>query len=238
VLCDLGDFQSAERLLAMLAGSGPCQRAPDGRPDPQRRQAGKPDLRICRAAAVELLTGPLRPNCPLPAMPGTSRVRLIVGFEGRRAEVEEMARVLCEQWQAIGGHGLTTITGARTDALWRWLAGGPAMVEVRVLPGAVVGVVAALAGEVPAAPIQAHAGNGVIKVLPGFEGDFGALVRQRLRPLAQAAGGCLTVVAAPENCPLTAADIWGPPGRSAAIARSLRERFDPAGILNPGGLGA
>ena len=33
---------------------------------------------------------------------------------------------------------------------------------------------------------------------------------------------------------LTRDDVWGPPGDAAAVMRALKERFDPAGVLNPG----
>ena len=37
----------------------------------------------------------------------------------------------------------------------------------------------------------------------------------------------------PDNC-LTCRDIWGPKGDGFAVMQSLKDRFDPAGILNPG----
>ena len=83
---------------------------------------------------VELLAGPARPHCPLPAMPDTAAARLAVGFEGSAAEVQGMANVLCDEWQALGADGLTTIAGARVDAVWNWLSESPALLQINVLP--------------------------------------------------------------------------------------------------------
>ena len=64
--------------------------------------------------------------------------------------------------------------------------------------------------------------------------DFASLVQNTLRPIATAAGGHLTVLATPADVELTPAEIWGPPRPGAALMRSIQQRFDPAGILNPG----
>ena len=196
---------------------------------------------------VELLAGPSRPDCPLPAMPETTAAaRLAVGFEGDAVEVQGMGNVLCDEWRALGADGLTTISGARVDAVWDWLSEGPALVQINVLPSRLAGVMEQVARGLPAAPLQAHAGNGVLRVYrPGdgslkdglggpSHGDFAKLVRATLRPIATGAGGHLTVLAAPADVDLAPAEIWGPPRPAAALVRSLQQRFDPAGILNPG----
>ncbi len=67
-----------------------------------------------------------------------------------------------------------------------------------------------------------------------LHGDFANLVQNTLRPIAAAAGGHLTVLAVPADVELTPAEIWGPPRPGAALMRSIQQRFDPAGILNPG----
>ena len=51
-----------------------------------------------------------------------------------------------------------------------------------------------------------------------------------------AAGGHLTVLATPPDVELTPAEVWGPSRPAAALMRSIQQRFDPAGILNPGRL--
>ncbi len=219
VICDLPSFQQAECLLAALGQS---------RTTPM---------------IVELLAGPALPFCPLPALPDTAASRLAVGFEGSAADVQGMANVLCDEWQALGADGLTTITRARVDSAWNWLSESPAMLQINVLPSRLVGVMEQVAWLMAASPLQAHAGNGVLRIyrpsppapLPSTdEGSFANLVQNTLRPIVTAAGGHLTVLATPTGVELSPAEIWGPPRPGAALMRSIQQRFDPAGILNPG----
>ena len=175
-------------------------------------------------------------------MPDTAAARLAIGFEGSAAEVQGMANILCDEWRALGADGLTTIVGARVDSVWNWLSESPALLQINVLPSRLVEVMEQVAGELPATPLQAHAGNGVIRIyrpvatapLPTGEGTFANLVQNTLRPIADAAGGHLTVLATPADVELAPAEIWGPPRPGAALMRSIQQRFDPAGILNPG----
>jgi glycolate oxidase FAD binding subunit len=216
VICDMPSFQQAECLLAAL---GRSQTTP---------------------MIVEMLAGPSRPHCPVPAMPDTAAARLAVGFEGGAAEVQGMANVLCDEWQALGADGLTTIAGARVDAVWNWLSEDPALFQINALPSRLVDVMEQVAERLPAAPLQAHAGNGVVRIYPAadaattLKSDFAGLVRNTLRPIATAAGGHLAVLATPAGIELTQAEAWGPPRAGAALMRSIQQRFDPAGILNPG----
>jgi glycolate oxidase FAD binding subunit len=226
VTCDVTGFQQAECLLVALGRS------------------------LATATIVELLAGPALPDCPLPALPDRAAARLAVGFEGSPAEVQGMTAALCDQWQALGADGLATINGARVEAVWTWLSESPALLQINVLPSRLVGVMEQVTGELPAMPLQAHAGNGVIRIywpvdrekVPSFpaplpqagEGSFAGLVQNTLRPIAEAAGGHLTVLATPPDVELAPAEIWGPPRPGAALMRSIQQRFDPAGILNPG----
>lgn len=216
VICDVPGFQQAECLLVALG-----------------RSETTPML-------VELLAGPALPHCPLPAMPATAAARLAVGFEGGAAEVQGMANVLCGEWQALGADGLTTITGARVDAVWNWLSESPALLEINVLPSRLVEVMEQIARQLPATPLQAHAGNGVIRIYGPADAatplstNFANFVQNTLRPIAAAAGGHLTVLATPADVELAPAEIWGPPRPASALMRSIQQRFDPAGILNPG----
>jgi glycolate oxidase FAD binding subunit len=220
VICDMPSLQQAEGLLDALGRS---------RTTPM---------------IVELLAGPARPLCPLPAMPDTAAARFAIGFEGSAAGVQEMVSVLCDEWQALGAEGLTTLTGARVDSVWNWLSEGPALFQINVLPSRLVSVMEQVAAALRATPLQAHAGNGVIRIyppsppapLPTGEGSFVNLVQNTLRPMATMAGGHLTVLAAPTGVELASADVWGPPRPGAALMRSIQQRFDPAGILNPGRL--
>jgi glycolate oxidase FAD binding subunit len=213
---DVAGFQQTEELLA---GLGQSRAMP---------------------TIVELLAGPARPNCPLPAMQEAAAARLVIGFEGSPIDVPAMLAELGEEWSAGGAEGVTTIAGAGVASIWNWLSASPAALQINVLPSRLAGVVEQLAKLLPGNPLQAHASSGVVLVYPPVDGltglaeHFADLVRKKLRPLASAAGGHLTVLAAPEGAGLTAADIWGPPRAGAALMRSIQQRFDPAGILNPG----
>ena len=47
-------------------------------------------------------------------------------------------------------------------------------------------------------------------------------------------GGKLVVLSAAVGDRLGRDDVWGKPADGIAVMRALKERFDPAGILNPG----
>ncbi len=216
VICDVLGFEQAESLLA---GLGSSQATP---------------------TIVELLAGPARANCPLPAMPEGAVARLAIGFEGGAIEVQAMLGGLCDELKAAGVDDVTTIAGAGVGSIWNWLSASPALLQVNVLPSRLVGLVEQFSKLLPSHPLQAHASSGVIKVYPpadtttGCIEGFAALVSGTLRPLVTAAGGHLTVLATPEGCQLSAGDLWGPSRPGAALMRSIQQRFDPAGILNLG----
>jgi len=214
ILCDVKEFEEAECLLAALSRS---------RTFP---------------VAVELLSGPSRPGRPMAPIAEGAVARLIVGFDGSDAEVRWMTARLLEEWRAAGATALTTISGSAVESLWKWLSDAAALFQINVLPSSVSPLVEEIVGQVPDVAIHAHAGNGVILVhdeaAAADGGSFVALLRRVLRPAAVAEGGSLVVLSYPPDAALDAADIWGPPTQGIAVMRSIHERYDPAGILNPG----
>ena len=93
------------------------------------------------------------------------------------------------------------------------------------------------------AVVQAHAGNGLVRVQwPGRAGRPPAAAGDGWPPAARhAPPGAWPNSAASSSCSRPPAggelgrdDVWGPPGDGIAVMRALKERFDPAGILNPG----
>ena len=66
------------------------------------------------------------------------------------------------------------------------------------------------------------------------ESAFASFLRGKLRPMVEKCGGTLTVLSSPQGSRLTCRDVWGPKGDGFAMMQSIKDRFDPAGILNPG----
>ncbi|MGA2059585.1 MAG: FAD-binding oxidoreductase [Thermoguttaceae bacterium] len=238
VACDTPDLETADKLIAELMQSP------------------------IRPAAVELALGPGRQDNPvLVPMPKGSAARLIIGFEGPAVEVQWMLDTLRNMWQAAGVASPMTVTNAWAKSLWDWLADFPAQVQILVHPSAVTNMIGAIVSLDPDCTIQAHAGSGIVRVkfsdskvsdpqpnnvptagaVPGEKIDeletqtsFAFLLRRRLRPLVEDAGGKLAVFSSSQGDGLTCRDVWGPKGDAFAVMQSLKDRFDPAGILNPG----
>ena len=123
-----------------------------------------------RPMIVELLAGPARPDCPLPAMPQTAAARLVIGFEGSPIEVPAMLTALSDEWKLDGADGVTTIAGAGVGSITSWLSASPALLQINVLPSRLVGVLEQLAKLLPGHPLQAHASSGVVRVYSARRG--------------------------------------------------------------------
>jgi len=221
VACDVPDFVAAEDLLARLI---------------QTRTL---------PAAVELLAGPAWQQDPaLGPMSQPGVARLAVGLEGSLAEVEWMMARLQEEWREAGVLSPITVAGRRADPLWDRLthfahaeptANGHAalVVRIHVLPDAVVSVLRHLRDLDANGSVQAHAGNGVIVARLSVEAaQATALVDQRLRPKVQASGGNVVVLRRPQGAALGRETIFGPNPPAWPIMQSIKNRFDPKGILN------
>jgi glycolate oxidase FAD binding subunit len=79
----------------------------------------------------------------------------------------------------------------------------------------------------------ADIGTGMIRL--AFDADGGSAVDQikRLRASAAGANGALAIEKAPAET-RRAADAWGDAGSTAELMRSIKARFDPQSLLNPG----
>jgi glycolate oxidase FAD binding subunit len=185
--CEVADFALAEKLLAGLV------RLP------------------ARPVAIELFAGRHREGNPLfgPLADGYV-ARLCVGFEGSSVEVEWMLAKLSEEWTAAAVASLLPLR-MQDDTPWRWIAEFPADETINVLPSKLVETVAELLRSSPDCSIQAHAGDGVIRV-SRKDGN----------------GSMAAAAALLEPCE----DVPVPP--EIRVMRAIKERFDPKNILNPG----
>lgn len=79
----------------------------------------------------------------------------------------------------------------------------------------------------------ADIGTGIIRL--GFDSDEGSIAAQikMLRGSAAAHKGSLVIEKAPAEM-RRAADAWGDMGMTAGLMRSIKARFDPQSLLNPG----
>jgi glycolate oxidase FAD binding subunit len=222
VACDVPGFDAAERLVAGLIHTKTLP------------------------AAVELLTGPAwDEGDELPAASEAAVARLVVGFEGSSADVDWMVERLKEEWRGGTHTAPTVICGDRCAPLWRRLAefpasapetGGtnPAVVQISTLPSAAVDLVSLVLQVDPGCSIQCHAGDGILRARLSLEPDrVAAALRERLRPAVAETGGSVVVLRSPDGAGWTRDVVWGPPGPGGAVMQSIKDQFDPGGILNP-----
>jgi glycolate oxidase FAD binding subunit len=215
VACDVGQLAEAERLLAGLVRT---QTLP---------------------AAVELLAGPTW------RMEATGAARLVVRLEGTVEEVEGMVEQLQREWQALGVAESRVLDGDERDQLWQQLTEFPAqpgddgataaVLQIGVLPGATVGTLEQILKIDPQCSVQAHAGNGILRVRLSLHGEqLVTAIRKQIRSTVTAANGSMVVLSRPEGCELDSKAIWGPPSGAAAVMQAIKEQMDPKGILNSG----
>jgi glycolate oxidase FAD binding subunit len=212
--CDVADFDTAERLSAALVTS---------RTTP---------------AAVELLTGPDW----LADAPSGAAVRLVVGLEGTRVEVEWMQTAIAEEWRSLGVADTKFFADADSDKFlqrlveWSAQPGSPLVIKATLRPSCVTRFVAAVRETDPQASMQAHAGSGIVIVRFAHLAP-GAVTKKllgQLYPLATSCGGHVTVLSAEPGVELTPKAAFYASELPLQVMRSVKRQFDPQNILNPG----
>lgn len=193
--------------------------------------------------ALEVLSGPAWSSLPGRPSDDSRRPLVLVGFEGPEAEVGWMLDTIEAEWASAGASECVNILGEDADALWTRLCEFPAptpgeptaVVEIGVLPNQVAELVETLRRSSESHSIQAHAGNGVVRVRRpgGAESEIRQFIAAARR-LAAEARGRATVLSVPPEIALSAEEAFGPVGSGFALMRRLKERFDPKDILNPG----
>lgn len=223
VVCDVADLEVGERMLSALVETETLP------------------------VAIELLTGPAWQDDPdLGSTADECAARLAVGFEGSAAEIDWMIDQITEEWAQLGVSPAASVAGKQATRLWDRLREshgegssldqpGRVMADIRVLPGEMIDIVRLITQADPGCSIQAHAGDGVVRVSFSADPDLAiGMIQSRLRPAVEGAGGSLVVVSCPDRCKLNRRAVWGPPIDDARVMRAIKSQFDPKGILNPG----
>ena len=156
--------------------------------------------------------------------------RLYVGFEGSAAEVDWMVEQFRIEWATAGATAADVGAHCPCRTALALAAEFPADLQIAVLPSATVETIAKVLEINPNCAIQAHAGDGVIRIKPaegkeergegrglGTSVPSGATaddasVLVALRRVAAAASGTMIVLRNPDGVAFNAADVWGPPG--------------------------
>ncbi len=196
-------------------------------------------------SAIELLAGPAWREELLLGPPLESGVaRLVLGLEGAQAEVDWMVEQVHEQWNRLGVRPAATHVGQLCQRLWSRLGESPLaaadgvrpwLVEAHLLPSAVVPCVEQLLAMDPGCSIQAHAGSGVVRVAFSFTPEQGAeILDRRVRPCVSGLGGSMVVRSRPAGTRLDGFAVWGPAKETQRVMQTIKDQFDPRGILNPG----
>ncbi|MBI3947701.1 MAG: FAD-binding protein [Armatimonadetes bacterium] len=141
------------------------------------------------------------------------------------------ARELARRCGLQAGESAPTVSQRARRGLGRMVLGTPETVVCRasVLSSRVPDLLPAFR---PEWPVWAHALLGVVRVVLPADGNAAAAV-SRAREQAAALGGVLVVESAPFALKADL-DVWGPVRPDFRLARALKGRFDPGGILNPG----
>jgi glycolate oxidase FAD binding subunit len=131
--------------------------------------------------------------------------------------------------------------GAGAAARWRALAGPPrqgADVTLKIthlpaeLPSVLKRVDEAAERSSMSARVRAQLGNGVL-VVEASGGEPARVVELISDLRTGVREGSVVVLEAPREVKRRI-DAWGPVGDALPLMRKVKERFDPAGVLNPG----
>ncbi len=147
--------------------------------------------------------------------PGSAR--LVVRLAGSSAAVERLAR------EISAPHGLADADEGEWGAIGSLPSRAGRVVRVSTRPGTERDAI----GEVRSALVYPDTGAAFV---------FDALDARAIRALrarAEAGGGAVVIERAPDEV-RRAAGTWGTPRLPLAVARALKDRFDPRAVLAPG----
>jgi glycolate oxidase FAD binding subunit len=188
--------------------------------------------------AIDLLSATASEKLGFPAAIG-----LLVRIQGLAESVTEQVQRL----QSLGeSQGLSIAVPSEEAALWQQLgtvmtAGDRASEKTsgdasRVLckwavrSAETVRTIESLQRDFPGAIARFHVGSGLGQV------QFPAITTEALtqvRSMVEAKGGFLTILEAPDELKASI-EVWGYRGNGLGWMRSIRQQFDPNGLLSPG----
>jgi glycolate oxidase FAD binding subunit len=189
-------------------------------------------------AARRVATAGVVPASAVLVSPGPGshgRAALVVRVHGARAAAEADAAKLLGP--ALAGAAVHRDAEAQQifAAVRDQAARHPLVIRAFALPGLLPEVLAAVQDAVPVAALAADVMSG--RVRAGVDEAVEASSLERLRSRLRALGGSLVIerstTGAPAGFPSYRSD-----GKTAALGREIRARFDPDGILSPGRFGA
>ncbi len=146
------------------------------------------------------------------------------------------------EWNALGVHSVLRMEGEQATTVWQELIDfavtddAALTVKLAARPSRVTTLIEALTQIDPQVSIQAHAGSGVLiaKFPTLSSADANQALIKRIHPAAITAGGSAVVWASSTPDDLTRQAVWGPVRDEHHVMQSVKQQFDPRGVLNPG----
>jgi glycolate oxidase FAD binding subunit len=216
--CEVPDFDLAEKLLASLVRLPVYPVAIELSAGCPSRDAAVSAAQAGKTPASQVVFGPLHDG---------NVCRLFVGFEGSAVEVEWMLARLREEWTSLGMTAPVLMPNMATDKLWRWMSEFPANARINVLPSKTIETIVELLEVAPSCAIQTHAGDGEILMGNGERETGEGSIRWSV------VDGCRFYRSADASAQRENGDASAVAPKMR-VMRAIKERFDPANILNPG----
>ena len=165
---------------------------------------------------------------------GSSSAKLLVRFVDSAETVDHQVRRVREMLG--GGFDGTLLDDESAAAGWAAVADVDRCEEVALrisVPISRIGTALLNASQYNRTALAADLAMGTIRVGLEERGFDAVTAVQSLRVKARQLGGHLFVERAPLDV-RSRVDVWGDPGASARLMKSLKRKFDPTGMLNPG----